>query len=444
MQTQNTIQNKKRMSASMKLIMLCWLIYAFSYVGKVNYAASINQVMSNFSVEKADAGLVSSFFFFAYGVGQILNGIFCKKYNLKFMISASLLVSAVANVTVALLPVSAFGLVKIVWLINGISMSVLWPSLIRLITETLPKSMMVKSTMIMGTTVATGTCVAYGASALIAVFTPKHNYVFFFAAGVLVTIAIIWMLASTPFIKAAKREEEAEEAEEVAATAAAPAETRAKAPAKNIIMLTICMLALYGVATNLIKDGLTSWMPTILKEQYLLPDYISILFTLALPIVSIFSNFLTVYLHKHFPDCIYQNVLVFGSSGILVVGIIAGLGLSNSTASLLITLVGFTLVTFIVYSSNTLITSLYPMEMKGKINSGLIAGVLNGFCYVGSTLSTYGLGAIADAFTDKEAGYYGWNEVFWTIFGICGVVCAAAIVYACIKRAMTAKNKSAD
>ena len=128
MQTQNTIQNKKRMSASMKLIMLCWLIYAFSYVGKVNYAASINQVMSNFSVEKADAGLVSSFFFFAYGVGQILNGIFCKKYNLKFMISASLLVSAVANVTVALLPVSAFGVVKIVWLINGIAMSVLWPS----------------------------------------------------------------------------------------------------------------------------------------------------------------------------------------------------------------------------------------------------------------------------------------------------------------------------
>ena len=450
MQNQTIAQKKKGMSASMKLIMLCWLIYAFSYVGKVNYAASINQVMANFGVAKAEAGLVSSCFFFAYGIGQILNGILCKKYNLKLMISGSLLVSAVANVTVALLPLDAFGVVKIVWLINGISMSILWPSLIRLITETLPKSLMVKATLIMGTTVAVGTCVAYGTSAIIAVFSEKHNYIFFIAAAVLVTIAIIWMLAITPLSKAAKREEEAEEAAEAAEeqtvkeSSDAPALTKKKAPAKNIIMLTICMLALYGIATNLIKDGLTSWMPTILKEQYLLPDYISILLTLALPIVSIFSNFLTVYLHKHCPDYIYQNVLVFGSSGLLVVGIIAGLGLQNSTASLMITLLGFTLVTFIVYSSNTLITSLFPMEMKGKINSGLIAGVLNGFCYVGSTLSTYGLGAIADAFTDKEAKYYGWNEVFWTIFAICIVVSAAAVVYACIRRAMTVKNNAKE
>ena len=227
----------------------------------------------------------------------------------------------------------------------------------------------------------------------------------------------------------------------VAATAAA---ARAKTPAKNIIMLTICMLALYGIATNLIKDGLTSWMPTILKDQYGLPNYISILLTLALPIVSIFSNFLTVALHKRIPDYIYQNVFVFGSSGLLVVGIIAGLGLKHELSSMIITLLGFTLVTFIVYSSNTLITSLYPMEMKGKINSGLIAGVLNGFCYVGSTLSTYGLGAIADKFTNEEIGYGGWNEVFWTIFAICGVVSAAAIIYACIRRAMIVKNNAKE
>ena len=205
MNTPTTQKNKKTMSASMKLIMLCWLIYAFSYVGKVNYAASINQVIGNFGVTKAEAGLVSSCFFFAYGIGQILNGIFCKKYNLKLMISSSLIVSAIANVVVALTP--SFGIIKIVWLINGISMSILWPSLIRLITENLPKSLMVKATLIMGTTVATGTCVAYGLSAIISIFTTAHNYIFFVAAGVLITIAIIWMIASTPIIKAAKKEE---------------------------------------------------------------------------------------------------------------------------------------------------------------------------------------------------------------------------------------------
>ncbi len=418
----------------MKLILLCWLIYAFSYVGKVNFSANKIQIMRNFLIDTDLAGLPGSCFFFAYGIGQIVNGIFCKKYNLKWMISGSLIVSAIANVVVALTP--NFSIIPIVWLINGIAMSILWPSLIRLITESLPKSLMTKATLIMGTTVATGTCVTYGLSALLAKITPSHKYIFFIAAGILVTIAIIWMLASTPCIKAAKKEEAAEESAEAIVVAGSEETARSKAPAKNIIMLTICMLALYGVATNLIKDGLTNWMPTILERQYGLPDSLSILLALALPIVSIFSNFLTVYLHKRCPDYIYQNALVFGTSGILVLGIIAGLGLQNSAASLIITLAGFTLVTFIVYSSNTLITSLYPMKMKGKINSGLIAGVLNGFCYVGSTISDFGLGFVA------KSG--GWTAVFWTIFGICIAVSAAAIVYACIKRAMTAKNKSAD
>ena len=60
--------------------------------------------------------------------------------------------------------------------------------------------------------------------------------------------------------------------------------------------------------------------------------------------------------------------------------------------------------------------------MKGKVNSGLIAGVLNGFCYVGSTLSTYGLGAIADT-----AG--GWTAVFYTLFFVCVFVVLIYLIY---------------
>ena len=37
-----------------------------------------------------------------------------------------------------------------------------------------------------------------------------------------------------------------------------------------------------------------------------------------------------------------------------------------------------------------------PLYYKDKANAELLAGVLNGCCYVGSTLSSYGLGLIAD------------------------------------------------
>ncbi|MBR4874042.1 MAG: hypothetical protein IKV00_09420, partial [Clostridia bacterium] len=61
---------RTRSRGGMGLIWLCWLVYACSYVGKVNYAANINQVMAFYGVDHSTAGLAGTLFFFAYGVGQ--------------------------------------------------------------------------------------------------------------------------------------------------------------------------------------------------------------------------------------------------------------------------------------------------------------------------------------------------------------------------------------
>ena len=62
---QKTIKNK----SSSALIMLCWLVYTCSYIGKVNYASAINQVIDFFKVNTDIAGLVSTCFFFS---GQVI------------------------------------------------------------------------------------------------------------------------------------------------------------------------------------------------------------------------------------------------------------------------------------------------------------------------------------------------------------------------------------
>ena len=51
---------------------------------------------------------------------------------------------------------------------------------------------------------------------------------------------------------------------------------------------------------------------------------------------------------------------------------------------------------------------------------------LNGFCYVGSTISAYGLGVVADNF--------GWTAVFWVLFGFCAIAVAAWGIYAVVAR----------
>ena len=137
------------------LIFLAWLLYTVSYLGKVNYSANITQIVDYYHISKTKAGIVPSFFFLAYGIGQVVNGLLCKKYNIKWMIFLSLFVSAVINLIVALMP--NFEIVKWLWMINGFVLSILWPTLVRLLSEVLPQKDLGKSSVIMGTTVATGT-----------------------------------------------------------------------------------------------------------------------------------------------------------------------------------------------------------------------------------------------------------------------------------------------
>ena len=105
------------------------------------------------------------------------------------MVCISLIISGIANLVVGIS--NHFSLIKYVWLLNGFSMSILWPSLIRLLSECLPKKDMTQATLAMGTTVATGTFLAYGLSALLV----KINFklVFNLAAAIFAVVAILWV-----------------------------------------------------------------------------------------------------------------------------------------------------------------------------------------------------------------------------------------------------------
>lgn len=207
-------KNEKRtLSKTTLLIALCWLVYTCSYLGKLGYNANITQIEDAFGISHSSAGMVSTFFFFAYGIGQILNGIFCKKYNIRFAVLGSLFVSSLMNLLVGIS--NNFIIIKYIWLINGAALSVLWPSLVRLLSETLNKKDIARAVVVMGTTVAIGTFFVYALSAL---FVAMGIYVMmFFVAGVLLLlIAILWMLAYPKLVelKTETNEEEGQVREE--------------------------------------------------------------------------------------------------------------------------------------------------------------------------------------------------------------------------------------
>ena len=415
MQTQENVKKGREGRSAMALIALCWLVYSCSYIGKINYSANIIRIQEFFSIENySEVGLVSTLFFFSYGIGQVVNGIWCKKYNLKWIIFFALMLSGTINLIIPLLPI--FEPYKYLWTVNGFTLAILWPSLIRLLSEALPRKYMAKASVIMGTTVAVGTFFVYGTSALFAKFT-NFKAAFYTAAIVLIGVAIVWIAFISRLVDAQQREDE-DEKKAVGKNAGADAGKSGK----RVIYFSICVLAFCGILTNLIKDGLGTWVPSILKDNYELDDSLSIILALALPVVAIFGNALAVSVHKRMGDFVYQCALMFAISGAFIAVVIASFSLDGWW----LLLVCFTLVTLLISSCNSLITSIFPLFMRGKLNSGLIAGVLNGFSYVGSTLSTYGLALIADK--------SGWMAVFWTLFWCCVAVVCAAVIYLIVRK----------
>ncbi len=410
------MKNKK--SGAMLLIFLGWIVYTTSYLGKVNYSANITQVIEYYNVTKAQAGIAPTFFFFAYGIGQVFNGLLCKKYNIKWMIFLSLISSSVINFIVALS--SNFNVIKWLWLVNGFALSILWPTLVRLLSEAVPQKNLGASSVVMGTTVATGTLVIYGLSSVFAAF-DKFKLSFYTAAFAIGAVALLWLALYNGATAASKKEKDAEDEPLKEIKTYNSGKKIRKKKGQRVFYTSVCVLCFCAIGVNLIKDGLTTWVPSILKEEFSMNDSLSILLTLLLPVLAIFGNAFALTVHKKIPDYVNHCAVVFlVMAG--VIGVIIG-SISLKLAAFM--LVGLVVVNFLASSLNSLITSIYPLLMREKINSGSFAGILNGFCYLGSTISSYGLGVIADNF--------GWTAVFYTLTGFCALACLSWGIYTVVK-----------
>lgn len=391
------------------LIFLCWLAYTSSYFGKLSYSANINQIEDFFNVSHGQSGLVGTLLFVSYGVFQIINGFLVKRYNIRFVVAMGLFSSGVINLLVGIS--TNFVVVTVLWFFNGIALSFLWTAVIRVLAETLTKEYMAKSSVVIGTTVPMGTLVVYGLSALF-VELGVFRAIFYFSGIAMPVVAIIWFVFLPKITSKIPKDAEVETKAEMLKVS--------KAEIKGVYLSVFCFFAI-AVCVNLIKDGLNTWAPVIFKNEYGISGSLSIILTLALPCIAVFGNLFAVTLHKKIPDFVTQVAIMFVLSG----GLVGVVLLALDFKILLLTIICFVLIFLMISSCNSVVTSVFPLFMKARINSGKIAGLTNGFCYLGSALSSYVLGAIAENF--------GWTIVFYVILGVCAFVFIIWMIYLLIK-----------
>ena len=381
-----------------KIIFICWLAYVVAYIGRLNYSASQVSIIADLGITKDTAGLVGSFFFFAYGIGQLVNGILSGKYNSRIMVFASLSISSVLNIVMPLC--SDITVMKYIWLINGAVQSILWSTLIKTISEFVSDEKMPTAILIMSTPNTVGTFLVYGLSALFVKFSTWKT-TFYVAAGLLIVTAIIWFVLygnEKPIMKAETVKE--------------------KGSLKNNKPMIFCIvtIAFAGIANGFIKDGVNTWVPSILKEEFGVKDYLSILLTLLLPLVATLSAGIIKKIHEKIESHSLMNALMYGVSALLCGGIMFFLKIHN----IVLIMVCFIATSAVMAMINNVITSMFPLDRRKLMGSGFAAGLLNTFCYVGSTITSYGLGFVSE---NK-----GWNAAFIIMLIISGAACVVSLI----------------
>ena len=401
------MEEKKARKCVRLLLFLCWFAYTAANVGRMNYSASMIAIIEDTGAAKDAAGLVASFFFFSYGAGQLVNGFLCRKYNTRIAIFIALAASAAVNVALPFCP--SVNVMKYLWLANGIVQSVLWSSLVKLQAEYLNDKDIGKSIILMSTTTAAGTFIAYGLSALFVAFV-DWKPTFYVAGGLLLAAALFWFFG-VGYVQRNLPKFEVKKAE-------LPVGNKGVG-SKKPVYFALVFIFLFAIANGFIKDGVTAWVPNLLKETYGLETYFSIILTLILPLISILGATLARLIHKKLPNDILMCGLFY-----LVSGGATGLIFWLLTKSLAVTIILFALVACFMSAINNVITSSVPFRLRAVGDSGTYAGIINTFCYVGSTLSSYLLGAMAEK--------SGWNAVIILLLGVSaamGVVATAFSPY---------------
>ena len=390
------------------LIILCWLVYVSTYLGKYSYNANINQIEPFFNVTHDQSGLVSSLFFFSYGAGQIVHGLFSKRYNARYLIPFALLISAAINITVRFL--SVFYPIKYLWLLNGFTLSLIWPIIVKTMAQNIESENFDKALMIIGTTTPVGLTISYGLSSL---FIKIGNFRAIFSVGFLVLIiaAALWFFMSPKLMLGLCGENKQSVNSEN--TVKQTESNDGVLTAKNLVFY-ISVLAIISAIASIIREGIGVWFPSILIEGFAFNESISVVLSLLLPLLGILGNTLGIWFNKKVKDYILFGI-VFTQK--IVVMFIVGSALTSCI------LHGF-----------TIMTGKVPMCIPNKKNSGVMAGIMNGSGYVGSTISSYGVGVIA-----KNSGFNG-ALLCMVLTGVCSVI-VFSVVFAIYKLTERSKLK---
>ena len=297
--------------------------------------------------------------FITYGAGQLVSGVLGDHISPKKLIFLGLSLTVLMNLCIPFCRNPYQMLV--VWCFNGFAQSFLWPPLVSF----------------------------WG-----------WRTVFFFSAICGIIMILVWnrYCEDAPVISI-----------ENASIQGSSQKNSFLSPLLLCIMLTI-------VLQGMLRDGVTTWMPSYISETYHLSHAAAILTGVLLPLFGLLciQSASTLYIRKFSNPLSCAGVFFF-------TGTLFSLALFCSTGKNAAFSVFFSaLLTGCMHGVNLIQVCMIPPFFKKQGNVSTVSGVLNSCTYIGSATSTYGIAVLSDRI--------GWSStlLIWVLLTFAGtLICIA-------------------
>lgn len=388
--------SSKKNRACISFVALCTVCYFVSYITRCNYSAVLPEIVKAQGISKVEASMAVTGSFITYGIGQLISGWLGDRFKPDRIILSGLLISALMNVLVPVFTVPK--LIAFFWCVNGFAQALIWPPMVKILSGNLDMMQYKKACVTVNWGSLAGTLTIYLCAPL-CIMWKGWKSLFYICAAAAVCFAVIWAKQTASLECRMEKKEGRKDGEGIDDTEGIENKKEPFWTAPVIALLAIIMVSV--VLQGILRDGITTWMPTYVSEEFGLDSSISILSGVFLPIVSILFLQLTSLLNR---KLIRNELLCAGT--VFAIGFFGTfLMIRLSSCSVWVFIGLASLVTGCMHGVNVILVSMVPPYFKKSNKISTVSGLINSCTYVGSSLSSYGGAWVAEQ--------RGWSAVLW-------------------------------
>ena len=376
---------------------LFMVAYLVSYMTRINFGAVISEMVTSTGMARTSLSIAVTGSFVTYGIGQIISGICGDKFQPKRLVLCGFAITIIMNLLIPLCKNHIQMLA--VWCINGFAQAFMWPPMVRLMTSIFSAEQYKRASVVVSWGSSVGTIVIYLVSPLIISLVGWRG-VFVFSAVCAVCMMVMWQKKCCLIEMKSKT-------------------VTSKTPGESFLTPVLIFVMISVVLQGMLRDGITTWMPSYISETFNMGNEMAILSGVALPLFSIFCFQAAATINRK----VLKNPICCAGTFFLTGTVFAVFLYLFSAQNAALAVFLSALLTGCMHGVNLMLTCMIPPYFMKHSKVAFITGLLNSCTYVGSAAAIY-----MNAWISEK---YSWNAAIgcWAIVAAAG----AALCLACAK-----------